>query len=69
MTAKPPIPPEQRRARSDRTDISGSHQDRPDAKTGLQSGQPGDADVNLKTQGRQANTRQNLQPQRHVQDR
>jgi hypothetical protein len=62
MPKTPPIPPEQRAFAED------AH-DRRDAKTGLQSGQPGDADVNLKQQGRQANTRQNLTPQWKTQDR
>jgi hypothetical protein len=60
MTVKPPpIPPEQRAFRGQKPDIAGGGQGRHDEKTGLQSSQPGDADVNLKTQGRQANIRQN----------
>ena len=64
----PPIPPEQRSFRGERPQLT-EHHDRRDLKTGLQSGQPGDADANLKTQGRYGNIRQNLTPQRHVQDR
>ncbi|MGH6958157.1 MAG: hypothetical protein ACREEW_15945 [Caulobacteraceae bacterium] len=69
MTAQPPIPPEQRAGGPRRPNIAGSPRERRDAKTGLQSHQPGDADVNFKTQGRQANLRQNLTPRRRVQDR
>lgn len=65
----PPIPPEQRAFRGERPDIAGERQDRRDAKTGLQSGQPGDADANLSQQGRHGNMAQNLTPQRSVQDR
>jgi hypothetical protein len=70
MTSKsPPIPPEQRSFRGARPDISSGKQDRRDARTGLQSGQPGDADANLSQQGRFGNINQNLTPQRSVQDR
>ena len=43
--------------------------DRRDRETGAQSGQPGDADVNLKEQGRFGNLNQNLTAIRNVQDR
>lgn len=43
--------------------------DRRDLRTNAQSGQPGDADVNLDTQGRFGNLRQNLTNQHKVQDR
>ncbi|HUZ14050.1 MAG TPA: hypothetical protein VMU93_14530 [Caulobacteraceae bacterium] len=57
MTAKPPpIPKEQRSFQGDKPDISGEHA--PPAER-----------ANLKTHGRQANIRQNLRPQRQVQDR
>ena len=69
MSKTPPIPPEQRSFKGQRTDLQDAHVERRDAKTGLQSGQPGDADVNLEQQGRQANTRQNLTPQWKTQDR
>ncbi|MCC7266172.1 MAG: hypothetical protein IT546_02395 [Caulobacteraceae bacterium] len=70
MTSKsPPIPPEQRSFRGERPDISGGKQDRRDARTGLQSGQAGDADANLSQQGRFGNINQNLTPQKSVQDR
>ncbi len=69
MAKSPPIPKEQRSFRGQRPDIAGRQPDRHEEKTGLQSHQPGDADVNFATQGRQANIRQNLTPQRRVQDR
>jgi hypothetical protein len=70
MTSKsPPIPPEQRPLRGERPDVSGGQRDRRDARTGLQSGQPGDADANLSQQGRFGNIKQNLTPQKSVQDR
>jgi hypothetical protein len=59
MSKAPPIPPEQRAFKDQKPEVTGSTQGRRDAKTGLQSDQPGDADVNLKTQGRSANIRQN----------
>ena len=60
MRKAPPIPKEQRSFRGARPDIQGAGQDRRDVKTGLQSGQPGDSDVNLKNQGRQGNIHQNV---------
>jgi hypothetical protein len=69
MSKTPPIPPEQRTFKGQRPDLEETQIGRRDAKTGLQSDQPGDADVNLEQQGRQANTRQNLTPQWKVQDR
>lgn len=61
MPKKPPIPPEQPSFRG-----KGVH-DRRDDLTGLQSGEPGDADANLDQQGRYGNIRQNLK-QHRVQD-
>ena len=58
MSKQPPIPQDQRAA-NDRRDIA----------TGDQSGQPGDADVNLDQQGRFGNAKQNLTPQHKTQDR
>ena len=43
--------------------------DRRDLETGAQSGQPGDADVNLDEQGRFGNLRQNLTTHWKVQER
>lgn len=60
MSKTPPIPPEQRSFRGERPDISEASGDRRDDRTGLQSGQPGDADANLKEQGRYGNLHQNV---------
>ena len=73
MTRSPKIPKEQRSFadRGDRSlsDAEGAS-DRRDMSTGAQSGQPGDADVNLSQQGRFGNLNQNLTPQQaRVQDR
>lgn len=62
MTHTPRIPPEQRSA----SDAGGkatedtAEKDGRDTQTGAQSGQPGDADVNLDQQGRFGNLSQNL---------
>ncbi|HXV00057.1 MAG TPA: hypothetical protein VG166_06140 [Caulobacteraceae bacterium] len=59
MTAKPPpIPPEQRASVSDKPDIAG----------GQQSGRT-KSGGNLDTHGNSGNIRQNLTPQRSIQDR
>jgi hypothetical protein len=42
---------------------------RRDERSGVQSEQPGDADVNLKSQGRHGNIAQNTTHQGNVQDR
>ena len=60
MSKAPPIPKEQRSLQGARPDISDAHHDRRDERTGLQSGQPGDADANLKEQGRFGNLHQNV---------
>ena len=61
MTSKaPPIPKEQQSFRGEKPDITGSTQGRRDEKTGLQSNEAGDGDVNLKQQGRQGNIHQNV---------
>ena len=64
MTHKPKIPREQR-SFSDRGEkpLDEAQADRRDLATGAQSGAPGDADVNLDTQGRFGNLRQNLTAQ------
>ena len=71
MTGKaPPIPPEQRAFKGQKPDVTGSTQGRRDEKTGLQSTEPGDADVNLKNQGRYGNRAQNVDAVQHkTQDR
>jgi omega-6 fatty acid desaturase (delta-12 desaturase) len=59
----PPIPETQRPGKDDGIG-------RRDAKTGLQSNEPGDGDVNLEEQGRFGNRRQNVDDVQHrVQDR
>ena len=63
----PPIPPEQRSHGGATPDIAGGHSDRRDRITGLQSGQPGDSDANLKEQGRHGNRRQNVDAVQHRQ--
>ena len=71
MTHAPRIPKEQR-SFADRggTPLDAAMaEDRRDLATGAQSGQPGDADVNLDTQGRFGNLRQNLTTHWKVQDR
>ena len=65
----PPIPPEQRARPGDKAHIEGTHAGRRDAATGVQSGQPGDADANLKSQGRFGNIHQNTHNQGYQQDR
>lgn len=65
----PPIPPEQRSHPSDKPDVEGGKQDRRDSVTDLQSGQPGDDDVNLQQQGRQGGINQNTHHQGYQQDR
>jgi hypothetical protein len=58
----PPGPPEQRPGKDDGVG-------RRDRKTGLQSSEPGDGDVNLSEQGRQGNINQNTHHQGYQQDR
>lgn len=65
----PPIPPEQQSQPGEKPQIEGSEVGRRDSKTGLQSDQPGDDDVNLKEQGRQGNIHQNTHNQGYQQDR
>ena len=58
MSKLPPIPPEQRTF--GKSQSQDGHADRRDLKTGLQSGVPGDADANLREQGRFGNLSQNV---------
>jgi hypothetical protein len=70
MTGKaPPIPPEQRAFPGQKPDVDGADIGRRDKVTGAQSEQPGDDDVNLKSQGRHGNIAQNTTRQGNVQDR
>lgn len=61
----PPIPPDQRATRGEKPHIEGSDVERRDEATGLQSHQPGDADANLKSQGRYGNRQQNVDAVQH----
>ncbi len=65
----PPIPPEQRSYPGEKPDVRGSDIGRRDAVTGDQSSQPGDDDINLKSQGRHGNINQNTHHQGYQQDR
>jgi hypothetical protein len=65
----PPIPPDQQTRPGEKPHIDGGHADRRDLKTGDQSGQPGDADVNAHEQGRQGDVWQNTHNQGYQQDR
>lgn len=69
MSKQPPIPPEQRAFPGEKPNVAGRGRDRREDKTDLQSSQPGDDEVNLGQQGRQANVRQNTTRQGNVQDR
>jgi len=53
MSKLPPIPSEQKSFEG------ATNLGRHDAKTGLQSSEPGDGDVNIDEQGQRANIRQN----------
>jgi hypothetical protein len=66
----PPIPPDQRPARGAKPNLDEGPHDRRDLRDGVQSGEPGDADVNLREQGRYGNRSQNVDAVQHkVQDR
>lgn len=71
MTHAPRIPKEQRSFadRGRKALDEAMTADRRDLETGAQSGQPGDADVNLSQQGRFGNLRQNLTTHWKVQER
>ena len=71
MTHAPRIPKEQRSFadRGGRGFDDAAASDRRDQATGVQSPDPGDADVNLDTQGRFGNLRQNMTTHWKVQDR
>lgn len=71
MTHAPRIPKDQLSFadKGARSTADAVHADRRDLETGVQSGQPGDADVNLDQQGRYGNLKQNLTTHWKVQDR
>lgn len=64
MSKAPPIPPEQRAFKGQKPDIEGKV-----GPADLQSGEVGDADVNLDEQGRHGNIRQNTTNDGLQQDR
>jgi len=64
MSKAPPIPPEQRAFKGQKPDIEGKG-----GPADLQSGEPGNADVNLDEQGRHGNIRQNTTNDGLQQDR
>ena len=70
MSHAPKIPKE-KRSFADRgaRNLDDAAADGRDLADGVQSGQPGDADVNLETQGRYGNLRQNLTTHWKVQQR
>lgn len=69
MSKAPPIPPEQRSHPAEQPDVAGGGRDRREETTDLQSSQPGDADVNLRQQGRHGGINQNTHHQGYQQDR
>ena len=71
MSHAPKIPKEQRSFadKGAQSAADAVNTDRRDLETGVQSSQPGDADVDLDTQGRFGNLRQNLTTQWKTQQR
>jgi hypothetical protein len=71
MSRLPPIPKEQRSYSGEeaRDRLRSAQPGRPESKTGVQPPDPGDENVDVEKEGRFGNMRQNLTPQRSVQDR
>ena len=71
MTHAPRIPKEQRSYadKAGQAVEDAADSDRRDLETEVQTGQPGDSDVNLDEQGRFGNLKQNVTNQWKVQDR
>lgn len=70
MAKAPPTPPEQRTFIDDGAGrLDSARPDRRDLETGVQSPEPGDAEVDTEHQGRFGAIRQNRTPQKSVQDR
>ncbi len=71
MTHTPRIPKEQRSYadKGGKPAADAGDSDRRDLETEIQTGQPGDADINLDQQGRFGNLKQNLTNQWKVQNR
>lgn len=61
----PPVPPAQRFHLGEKPHIEGADPERRDELTGVQSHQPGDADVNLRSQGRHGDRHQNVDTVQH----
>jgi hypothetical protein len=69
MSKSPSAPREQRSFADHGARSVEEARDRRDLALGVQSGQPGDADVNTREQGRFGNMRQNMTPQWKTQNR
>ena len=69
MSKSPSVPKEQRSFADHGARSVEEARDRRDLALGVQSGQPGDADVNTREQGRFGNMRQNMTPQWKAQNR
>ena len=69
MSKSPSVPKEQRSFADHGARSVDEARDRRDLALGVQSGQPGDADVNTREQGRFGNMRQNMTPQWKTQNR
>ena len=69
MTKSPSVPKEQRSFADHGARFAQDMAERRDLALGVQSGQPGDADVNTREQGRFGNMRQNMTPQWKTQNR
>ena len=69
MSKSPFVPKEQRSFGDHGARSVEEAKDRRDLALGVQSGQPGDADVNTREQGRFGNMRQNMTPQWKTQNR
>ena len=69
MTKSLSVPKEQRSFADHGARFVQDMAERRDLALGVQSGQPGDADVNTREQGRFGNMRQNMTPQWKTQNR
>ena len=69
MSKSPSVPKEQRSFADHGARSVDEARDRRDLALGVQSGQPGDADVNTREQGRFGNMRQNMTPHWKTQNR
>jgi len=69
MSKSPSVPKEQRSFADHGARSVEEARDRRDLALGVQSGQPGDADVNTREQGRFGNMRQNMTPLWKTQNR